>query len=85
VGLGETTSEADRHKAESVQAQTAQRLRASNHNKDPTFPRWSPVQRNRARMGRQNYRKMDSIGSLFLRCTWLSYLHVLPHSRIYKA
>jgi hypothetical protein len=82
---GGMTSEADRHKAGSVQAQTTQQRRASNHNRDPTFPRWSPVQRNQARMSRQNYRKIDSIGSLFLRCALLSYLHVLPHSRIYKA
>ena len=82
---GRTTSEADRHKAGSVRAQTAQQRRASNHNRDPTFPRWSPVQRNQARMSRQNYRKIDSISSLSLRCALLSYPHVLPHGRIYKA
>jgi hypothetical protein len=26
---------------------------------DPTFPRWSPVQRNQARISRQNHRKID--------------------------
>jgi hypothetical protein len=80
-----TTSEADRHKAGSVRAQTARQRRASNHNRDSTFPRWIPVQRNQARMGRQNYRKIDSIRSLSLRCALLSYPHVLPHGRIYKA
>jgi hypothetical protein len=82
---GGMTSEADRHKAGSVRAQTAQQRRASNHNRDPTFPRWNLVQRNQARMSRQNYRKIGSIGSLFLRGALLSYLHVLPHGRIYKA
>jgi hypothetical protein len=82
---GRTTSEADRHKAGSVRAQMAQQRRASNHSRDPTFPRWSPVQRNQARMSRQNYRKIDSISSLSLRCALLSYPHVLPHGRIYKA
>jgi hypothetical protein len=81
---GGMTSEADRHKAGSAQTQTAQQCRASNHHRDPTFPRWNPVQRNQARMSRRNYRKIDSIGSLFLRCALLSYLHVLPHGRIYK-
>jgi hypothetical protein len=79
------TSEADRHKAGLVRAQMAQQRRASNHNRDPTFPRWSPVQWNQARMSRQNYRKIDSISSLFLRCALLSYPHILPHDRIYKA
>jgi hypothetical protein len=52
---------------------------------DPTFPRWSPVQRSQARVSRQNYRKIDSISSLSLRCGLLSHQHVLPHGRIYKA
>jgi hypothetical protein len=26
---------------------------------DPTFPRWSPVRRNQARISRQNHRKID--------------------------
>jgi hypothetical protein len=82
---GGMTSEADRHKAGSARTQTAQQRRASNHHRDPTFPRWNPVQRNQARMSQRNYRKIDSIGSLFLRCALLSYLHVLPHGRIYKA
>jgi hypothetical protein len=82
---GRMTSEVDRHKAGSARAQTAQQCRASNHSRDPTFPRWSPVRRSQARMSRQNYRKIDSISSLSLRCTLLSYPHVLPHGRIYKA
>ena len=52
---------------------------------DPTFPRWSPMQRNQARIGRQNHRKINSNSSLSFRCTLLSYPHVLPHGRIYKA
>jgi hypothetical protein len=43
------------------------------------------MQRNQARIGRQNHRKIDSNSSLSFRCTLLSYPHVLPHSRIYKA
>jgi hypothetical protein len=57
---------------------------SSNHNSDPTFPRRSPVQQNQARMGRQNYRRIDSDGSLFLRHALLSYLHVMPHGRVYR-
>jgi hypothetical protein len=82
---GRMTSEADQHKVGSVRARMAQQRWASNHNRDPTFPRWSPVQRNQARISRQNYRKIDSISSLSLRCALLSYPHVLPHGRIYKA
>src|SRR5688572_29580917 len=43
------------------------------------------MQRNQARIGRQNHRKIDSNSSLSFRCTLLSYPHVLPHGRIYKA
>jgi hypothetical protein len=52
---------------------------------DPTFPRWSPIRRNQAKISRQNYKKIDSISSLSLRCSLLSHPHVLPHGRIYKA
>jgi hypothetical protein len=44
----------------------------------------APMQRNQARIGRQNHRKIDSNSSLSFRCTLLSYPHVLPHGRIYK-
>jgi hypothetical protein len=43
------------------------------------------MQRNQARIGRQNHRKIDSNSSLSFRCMLLSYPHVLPHGRIYKA
>jgi hypothetical protein len=56
-----------------------------DHNSDPTFPRGGSMHRNRARMSRLNYRKIDSGGSLSFRRTLLSYLHVMPHSRVYKA
>jgi hypothetical protein len=55
------------------------------HNRDPTFPRRGLIHRNRAGIGRQNYRKIDSVGSLLLRHTLLSYPHVMPHGRLYKA
>jgi hypothetical protein len=35
---------------------------------DPTFPRWSPVRRNQARISWQNHRKIDKNGSLSFRC-----------------
>jgi hypothetical protein len=35
-------------------------------------------------MGRLNYRKIDSVSSLLLRHTVLSYPHVMPHGRAYK-
>jgi hypothetical protein len=43
------------------------------------------MQRSQARIGRQNHRKIDSNSSLPFRYTLLSYPHVLPHGRIYKA
>jgi hypothetical protein len=52
---------------------------------DPTFPRWSPAQRNRARISRPNHRKISSNSSLSFRCTLLSYQLVLSHGQIYKA
>jgi hypothetical protein len=58
---------------------------SSDHDNDPTFPRGSPVHQNRARMGRLNYRRIDSVSSLLFRHTLLSYPHVMPHGRVYKA
>jgi hypothetical protein len=54
-------------------------------NSDQTFPRSALRHRNQRIVGRQNYRKINSVGSLLLRHTWLSYPHVTPHFRIYKA
>jgi hypothetical protein len=56
-----------------------------NRNKDSTFSRRGLIHRNRAGIGRQNYRKIDSVGSLLLRHMLLSYPHVMPHGRVYKA
>jgi hypothetical protein len=56
-----------------------------DRNGDPTFPRRGLIPRNRAGISRLNYRKIDSVGSLLLRNTLLSYPHVTPHGRIYKA
>jgi hypothetical protein len=56
-----------------------------NRNTDPTFPCRGLVHRNRAGIGRQNYRKIGSVGSLLLRLTLLSYPHVMPHGQVYKA
>jgi hypothetical protein len=58
---------------------------SNDHNSDPTFPRRGLIHQNRARIGRLNYRKIDLVGSLLLRHTLLSYPHVTPHGRIYKA
>jgi hypothetical protein len=56
-----------------------------DHNSDPTSPRWSRTYQNRARMSQLNYRKINLYGSLLLRRTLLSYLHVMPHGQVYKA
>jgi hypothetical protein len=45
----------------------------------------APMQRSHARIGRRNYREIDLKSSLSFRRTWLSYSHVSPHGRIYKA
>jgi hypothetical protein len=68
-----------------VQAQTAQQHRSSNHSSDPTFLHRGPVHRNWARMSRLNYREIDSVSSLLFWLTLLSYPHVMPHGRVYKA
>jgi hypothetical protein len=54
-------------------------------NRDPTFPRRGLIHRNRAGIGRLDYRKIDSVSSLLLRHLLLSYPHVTPHGRVYKA
>jgi hypothetical protein len=36
-------------------------------------------------MGRLNYRRIDSVSPLLFRHTLLSYPHVMPHGRVYKA
>jgi hypothetical protein len=56
-----------------------------NCNGYPTFPRRGLIHRNRARMGRLNYKKIDSVSSLLFRRTLLSYPHVTPHGRVHKA
>jgi hypothetical protein len=58
---------------------------SNDRNSDPTFPRRGLMYRNKAGIGRLDYRKIDSVGSLLLRHTLLSYPHVTPHGRVYKA
>jgi hypothetical protein len=58
---------------------------SNDRNSDPTFPRRGLIHRNKAGIGRLNYRKIDSVDSLLLRHTLLSYPHVTPHGRVYKA
>jgi hypothetical protein len=60
-------------------------IRAVNHSSDLTFPHRSPVHRNWARMSRLNYKETDSVSSLLFWLTLLSYSHVMPHGRVYKA
>jgi hypothetical protein len=54
---------------------------------DPTFPRNALRCRSQRIISRRDYRKINSVGSLLLRNTWLSYPHVnvTSHGRIYKA
>jgi hypothetical protein len=56
-----------------------------DRNEDSTFPRKGLIHWNRARISRLEYRKIDSVSSLLLRHTLLSYPHVTPHGRVYKA
>jgi hypothetical protein len=56
-----------------------------DRNRDPTFPRKGLIRRNRAGISRLEYRKIDSVSSLLLRHTLLSYPHVTLHGRVYKA
>jgi hypothetical protein len=55
------------------------------HNADPILPRNALERRNKIRIGRQDYRKISSVGSLLLRYTSSSYTHVMPHGQVYKA
>jgi hypothetical protein len=55
------------------------------HSIDLTLPRSTLRRRNETRISRQDYMKISSVGSLLLRCTLLSYPHVTPHGRVYKA
>ena len=81
---GGTSSKMDQHEIGSTRAHAVRRTQAIRSS-DPTFPRSALRRRNRRIVGRQNYRKINSVGSLLLRHTWLSYPHVTPHGRIYKA
>jgi hypothetical protein len=54
------------------------------HSSDPIPPCYTLRRRNWMMISRQNYRKISSVGSL-LRHTLLSYPHVTPHGRVYKA
>jgi hypothetical protein len=45
----------------------------------------APMQRSHARIGRQNYREINSNSSLSFSYTLLSYPRVLPHGPVYKA
>jgi hypothetical protein len=58
---------------------------SSNHSDDPTFPYSVLIHRNWMKIGRRNYRRIGSVGSLLLRLTLLSYPHVTPHGQVYKA
>jgi hypothetical protein len=52
---------------------------------DPILPRSTLRHRNWTRISRQDNREISSVGSLLLRSTLLSYPHVTPHNRVYKA
>jgi hypothetical protein len=55
------------------------------HSSDPILPRCDLRRRSWMMISRQNNRKISSVGSLLLRRTLLSYPHVTPHDRVYKA
>jgi hypothetical protein len=55
------------------------------HSSDLILPRDHLGYRNQMRIGRQDCRKISSVGSLLLIDTSLSYTHVVPHGRIFKA
>jgi hypothetical protein len=52
---------------------------------DPILPRSTLGRRNQLRISRQDYERISSVGSLLLRDTSSSYMHVMPHGRLYKA
>jgi hypothetical protein len=55
------------------------------HSADPIFPLSILGRRRKLGIGRQNYRRISSVGSLLLRYTSSSYTHVMPHGQVYKA
>jgi hypothetical protein len=56
-----------------------------DRNGDPTFPLKGLIHWNQAGISWLEYRKIDSVSSLLLRHTLLSYPHVTPHGQVYKA
>jgi hypothetical protein len=52
---------------------------------NPILPRSALRCRNWTRISWQDNREISSVGSLLFRCTLLSYPHVTPHGRVYKA
>jgi hypothetical protein len=59
--------------------------RASDHNRDPTFPRWSPHATEPCEDKSAELQGNNSNSSLSFSYTLLSYPRVLPHGRVYKA
>ena len=82
---GETTSKADRREAGLVQTQTTHNVERATTTEIRLSRAGAPMQRSHARISRQNYREINSNSSLSFSYTLLSYPHVLPHGRIYKA
>jgi hypothetical protein len=82
---GGTISKADRHEAGWVQARTAHNDERATTTEIRLSRAGAPMQRSHARIGRQNYREINSNSSLSFSCTLLSYPHVLPHGQVYKA
>jgi hypothetical protein len=85
VGQGRTAGRMGRHREGVDAGPGGSRDLSVIHSANPIFPRDTLGHRNQMRISRQDCMKISSVGSLLLRYTSLSYTHVVPHGRIYKA
>jgi hypothetical protein len=85
MGLGGRISKADRREAGLMPARTAHNVERATTTEIRLSRDGAPMQQSHARIGRQNYREINSNSSLSFSYTLLSYPRVLPHGRVYKA
>jgi hypothetical protein len=85
VGQGRTAGRMGQHRERANAGQCASWGLSVIHSSVPILPHDHLGHRNQMRVSRQDCRKISSVGSLLLRNTSLSYMHVVPHGQIYKA
>jgi hypothetical protein len=82
---GETTSKAERHEAGLEQTRTAHNVERVTATEIRFSRAGAPMQRSRAGISQHGYVEINSSSSLSFSYSLLSYPHVLPNGRVYKA